>query len=177
MSLDLGAVAKGYAIEKAASILQDYNITKALINAGGNVRVLGEKANNIPWKVGIQDPRAHSELVGVLELTNEAATTSGDYNRTFTVDKKDYHHIISPLTGYPADANISITVLTPDAFTGDLLSTALFLMDSEKALHLTETIPTADIFIITAQKDILLSSDLVHKLEIKATKRYSYEQN
>ncbi|PKM89674.1 MAG: ApbE family lipoprotein [Firmicutes bacterium HGW-Firmicutes-12] len=176
MSLDLGAVAKGYAVEKAASILEKHGITKALINAGGNIRVLGERADNNPWMVGIQDPRVNSELVGVIKLSDGAATTSGDYNRTFTIADKQYHHIISPLTGYPAKDNISITVLTPDAFTGDLLSTALFLLDSEKALRLAETLPKTDVFIVTAQKDILLSPGLINKIEIKATERYSYDK-
>lgn len=177
MSLDLGAVAKGYAVEKAASILQQHGITKALINAGGNIRVIGEKSAHNPWLVGIQDPRAASELVGVLKLINEAATTSGDYNRTFTIDGKQYHHIISPLTGFPSVSNISVTVITPDAFKGDLLSTALFLLDSKEALNLAEKLPDTEVLLITSKKEILVTTSLKDKVEINATERYSYDKN
>lgn len=174
MSLDLGAVAKGYALEKAAGVLQQSGITRALINAGGNVRVIGEKAKDTPWKVGIQDPRASSVLIGVLDLDNEAATTSGDYNRTFTVDGKQYHHIISPLTGFPANSSISVTVITPDAFKGDLLSTALFLLDPAEALKLAETLPDTEAIIVNSQKKILTTTGLADKAAIKAV-GYSYD--
>lgn len=176
MSLDLGAVAKGYALEKAAFVLQQSGITRALINAGGNVRVIGKKAKNTPWKVGIQDPRASSELIGVLDLDNEAATTSGDYNRTFTLDGKQYHHIISPLTGFPANSSISVTVVTPDAFKGDLLSTTLFLLNSAEALKLAEALSDTEAIIVTSQKEILATTGLAGKAKIKAA-GYSYDQN
>lgn len=177
MSLDLGAVAKGYAVEKAAQVLQERGIEKALINAGGNIRVLGAKKRNQPWKIGIQDPRNSSELLAILDLENGSAVTSGDYNRTFTVAGKQYHHIISPLTGYPAEYNMSVTVITPDSFQGDLLSTALFLLDSEEALRQAETLPDTEAVIVTEESKILVTSGLKDRIEVKQKERYSYEQN
>ncbi|MDX9872680.1 MAG: FAD:protein FMN transferase [Clostridia bacterium] len=173
MSLDLGAIAKGYAVERAAAVLRERGIERALINAGGNIRVLGERAQNTPWRIGVQDPRAPSELAGIVELTAEAATTSGDYNRVFTLDGKNYHHLISSLTGYPAEDNISVTVITPDAFQGDLLSTALFLLDSSEALRLAEELEDTEVFLITSGMNILYSSGLKEKIEVKTNGRYS----
>lgn len=177
MSLDLGAVAKGYAVEKAALVLQEKGIENALINAGGNIRVLGAKKENQPWKIGIQDPRDSSELLAILNLENGSAVTSGDYNRTFTVENKQYHHIVSPLTGYPAEFNMSVTVITPDSFQGDLLSTALFLLDSEDALRLAESLPDTEAIIVTEENKILVTSGLKDRIEVKQRERYSYDQN
>lgn len=177
MSLDLGAIAKGYAVERAAVVLQENGINKALINAGGNIRVLGERSRGRAWKIGIQDPRDPAALAGTVELSGEAATTSGDYNRVFTIDGKNYHHIISALTGYPAEHNISVTAITPDAFQGDLLSTALFLLDSAEALQLAEELEGTEVFLITSGMKILYSSGLADKIEVRTNGRYTYEQD
>jgi len=175
MALDLGAVAKGYAVEKAAQILSAHGIKKALINAGGNIRVLGERTANDPWRVGIQDPRDPSGILGILNLNAEAATTSGDYNRTFSIDGQTYHHILSKKDGYPASGTISVTVVTKDAFSGDLLSTALFLLEPEAARKLAESMPDTEALIVTSAKKILMTSGLQQKFESTGTEGYSYD--
>ena len=125
--LDVGAIAKGWAAEQAALIAPE----GFLINLGGNIRATGPKDDaGTPWKVGIQNPRGEDYL-HILSLTQGSAVTSGDYQRTFTVDGKDYHHIIDPDTGFPAQFWSSVTIVCEDSALADALSTALFLMDRE----------------------------------------------
>ncbi|MDD2400735.1 MAG: FAD:protein FMN transferase [Clostridia bacterium] len=167
MSLDLGAVAKGYAVEKAVNILENQGIKSALIDAGGNIRVLGKKDNEKPWKVGIQDPRDTSSLVGILSLVDESAVTSGDYYRSIEINGRTYNHIISPKTGFPVGDNMSVTVITKDAFTADVLSTALFLMKSQQALALAEELEGIEAVLVNADQEILMTSGLIEKVVIK----------
>jgi len=177
MTLDLGAIAKGYAVEKAAQVLIEEGVEKALINAGGNIRVIGEKDKNNAWKIGIQNPRDPSNLIGVLSINNEAAVTSGDYNRIIEIEGKNYHHLLSARTGYPARNNMSVTVVTPDAGQADLLSTSLFLLEPEQALEVVSKISNVEVVIITTDKRILSSPGLRKKFEYRSGEGYSYEQN
>lgn len=177
MSLDLGGIAKGYAAGKAMQVLQDYGVKGALINAGGNITVLGQKADNKPWKIGIQDPRDSEEIIGVLKLNNESAVTSGDYNRFFIYRGRRYHHIISPFTGYPADKNMSVTVVASDPGVADILSTALFVLEPKEGLTLVERLEGVDALFVTADKQILISSGLKEKFTIKQRKDYFYEES
>ncbi len=100
--LDLGAVAKGYAVEQAAELLRrDKRVKTALINAGGNIKVLGSKEDGSPWKIGVQDPRNPQKVLGTLAVKDGTAiATSGDYQRYYEVDGKRYHHILDPRTGW-----------------------------------------------------------------------------
>jgi thiamine biosynthesis lipoprotein len=175
MSLDLGAVAKGYAVEKAAQVLIEEGVERALINAGGNIRVIGEKANQQLWKIGIQDPRDSSALIGTLSLGNEGTATSGDYNRMIEIAGKTYHHLLSSQTGYPVGYNISVTVVTQDAGQADLLSTALFLLEPQQALELVSKLSNTDVVIVTADKKILFSPGLQGKIELSPGEEYSYD--
>ena len=175
MSLDLGAVAKGYAVEKAAQILQEEGVKKALINAGGNIRVIGKKTKTDFWKIGIQDPRDPLALIGILSLENEAAVTSGDYNRTIEIAGRSYHHLLSAQTGYPAGNNMSVTVVAPDAGQADLLSTSLFLLEPQQALALVAELSKVEVIIVTADKKILCSPGLKDKFVYSAGEGYSYD--
>ena len=125
--LDVGAIAKGWAAEQAALDAPE----GFLINLGGNVRATGPKdENGTPWKVGIQNPRGE-DYIHILSLSTGSAVTSGDYQRTYTVEGKNYHHIIDPDTGYPAQRWSSVTIVCEDSALADALSTALFLMSRE----------------------------------------------
>lgn len=172
MKLDLGAVAKGYATEKAIKVLEKYGINKALIDAGGNIRVLGTNARNTPWRIGIKDPRQADTIVAVVALEDAAAVTSGDYYRYFEVDGKRYHHILDPRSGYPANANRSVTVISRDAGLADVLSTALFVMNGEEAVNLAEKIGV-DLFLVSAEGRITHTSTLADRIEVKNKKRVS----
>jgi thiamine biosynthesis lipoprotein len=175
MSLDLGAVAKGYAVEKAAQVLRKEGVEKALINAGGNIRVIGEKVKRQPWKIGIQDPRDSSALIGILSLEDEATATSGDYNRMIKIAGKNYHHLLSPQTGCPVGYNMGVTVVTRDAGQADLLSTALFLLEPQQALELVAKLSETEVVIVTADQKILVSPGLQGKIELRPRKEYSYD--
>ncbi|MFH0791157.1 MAG: FAD:protein FMN transferase [Candidatus Omnitrophota bacterium] len=140
MKIDLGAIAKGYAVDCAISKLKENNITNCLINAGGNMYGLGTKFGK-PWKIAIQNPRQKS-FSGYIELMNNAVATSGDYEQYFMKDNRRYSHIFNPKTGYPADSKVvSATVIAPDGLTADALSTTIFVLGKEKAEVLLKKIP------------------------------------
>ncbi len=177
MSLDLGGIAKGYAAGKALQVLQEHGVKSALLNAGGNISVWGQKADKKPWMIGIQDPRDPGEVIGALTLNNESAVTSGDYNRYFIYKGRRYHHIISPFTGYPADKNMSVTVVASDPGIADILSTTLFVLDYTKGLQIVEKLEGVDALFVTADRKIVISSGLKEKFTIKQGKDYTYEES
>ena len=126
LQLDVGAVAKGYAAERAAGWLEDNGYTGYSLNLGGNLRVVGPKGDGEAWRVGITDPRDEGAYLARLALTDDSLVTSGSYQRYFTVDGVTYHHIIDPDTLYPAQWFVSVSVVTENSGLGDALSTALF---------------------------------------------------
>lgn len=134
-TIDLGGIAKGYAADRAITILKQYGIERAVLSLGGNVYVLGNAKNGQPWKVGIQDPDHSQEIVATLSLTNCSAVTSGDYERYFEQNGVRYHHLLDPQTGYPSNQGVrSVTVLCESSTRADAYSTALFVMGAEKGL-------------------------------------------
>ncbi len=140
MTLDVGAVAKGYAVEKVCQYLEEKGVSGFLLNVGGNVRTVGEASQGEPWKVGIENPDTLSDTAYIefLELSGQSVVTSGSYQRFYTVNGKNYHHIIDPETLMPGDKYMSVSVVTDDSGLGDVFSTALFLMDYEEGLKLVE---------------------------------------
>lgn len=175
MKLDLGALAKGYATEKALQALEKHGIKKALIDAGGNIRVLGTNARNTPWRIGIKDPRQADAMIAVLALEDAAAVTSGDYYRYFEEGGKRYHHILDPRSGYPASENMCVTVVTKDAGLADVLSTALFVSKGEEAVALAEKLGV-DLFLVSAEGRILHTPALAGRIEVKPGGTYRYDQ-
>ena len=148
MSIDLGAIAKGYAVDKAVRRLKESGVRSALVNAGGNVYCLGKKGSR-KWRVGVRHPRKPAEIVFYLNLENQGAATSGDYEQFFILDKKRYSHIINPKTGWPVDNNISsVTIIAPDAATSDGLSTTVFVLGKEKGLELAGKMEGVEVKII-----------------------------
>lgn len=142
MTLDVGAVAKGYAVEMAARSLEEQGISGYVINVGGNVRTIGAKATGENWTVGIENPEEESEeaYLAYLELAGESLVTSGSYQRYYVVDGKRYHHIIDPETLFPSEGYVSVSVVCKSSADGDALSTALFCMDFEEGLALVESL-------------------------------------
>lgn len=140
MELDLGAIAKGYAIDCAVAALKSAGIKSCLINAGGEVYCMGDKFGK-PWRVGIQDPRGKG-LIEYIEPRDQAVSTSGDYEQYFVRGNKRFSHIMDPKTGYPADSGvIAVTVIAPDGTAADALSTAIFVMGKEKAEQVMKRYP------------------------------------
>lgn len=139
MSLDVGAIAKGYATECVARYLEERGITGYVLNVGGNIRTVGEKPDGSFWKVGIENPDG-GEYLANLELPGDmSVVTSGSYQRFYYVDGKSYHHIIHPDTLMPAEGYVSISVICRDSGLGDALSTALFCMSYSDGLALIES--------------------------------------
>lgn len=146
MRLDVGAIAKGYAVEMVARALEEEGIEGYLLNVGGNVRAIGGKANGEKWLVGIENPNGTDAkpYFAQLYLFGESLVTSGSYQRFYSVDGKDYHHIIDPETLMPAGGYLSISVLCKSSAEGDALSTALFCMSPEAGLALIESLPEVE---------------------------------
>lgn len=130
MKLDLGGIAKGYAVDRAYLSLQKSGIRSALINGGSSsIRVIGKRADGKPWRLGIGHPRQDGELLGILRLQKDRAlATSADNQNFFIQNGERYSHLIDPHTGYPARDKILVTVTAPTAMEADLLSTAFFLL-------------------------------------------------
>lgn len=137
--LDLGGVAKGYAVDEAVRILKEGGISSGIVNAGGDLRSFGLKPGKRPWKIGVQHPDNPQEIAGVLAVEEISVATSGDYQRYFVRDGVRYHHILDSKRGYPARSGIrSATVVTPDCALADALATAAFVLGPEKGIALLE---------------------------------------
>ncbi len=149
MKLDVGAVAKGYAVERVARALEQKGISGYVLNVGGNVRTVGSKFDGTPWTVGIENPDGEDYLA-YLHLSGESVVTSGSYQRFYYVDGKPYHHIIHPDTLMPAEGFVSVSVVCKDSGMGDALSTALFCMPQKDGLALIETMPEVEAMWVTA---------------------------
>ena len=150
MMIDLGGVAKGYAVNRACQVLEDMGISSALIDAGGDIQVIGKKFGH-PWKVGVQHPRSKDKILTTLTLNGMAVATSGDYERFFLFDGRRYHHILDPATGYPATGCVSVTITAPSCFVADILSTAVFVLGPEKGMKLIEEIEDVEGIIVTPE--------------------------
>lgn len=141
MNLDLGGVAKGYVVDRAVEVLKAQGIANAIVDAGGDLRVLGHNPNGQRWRIGIRHPRRVNELIGVVEVDSGAVTTSGDYERFFFKGGVRYHHIIDPRTGMPARGCVSVTILAPSALDADALATAVFVLGPQKGTELINRLP------------------------------------
>ncbi len=148
MTLDVGAIAKGYAVECIAHSLEEKGITGYVLNVGGNVRTIGTKADSTPWTVGIEDPDSN-DYFAYLNLSGQSLVTSGSYQRFYYVDGKAYHHIIDPDTLMPADGFLSVSVVCNDSGLADALSTALFCLSQEEGSALIESIDDAEALWVT----------------------------
>ena len=140
-SLDVGALGKGYATEKAAEHLENKGVTSYVLNIGGNIRIIGTKPDGSGWKTGITNPHDKNTYANYINISDISCVTSGDYERFYTVEGKKYHHIIDKDTLMPSDYFSSVTILTNDSGLADALSTALFSMSYEDGLALLENIP------------------------------------
>ncbi|MBU1727014.1 MAG: FAD:protein FMN transferase [Candidatus Omnitrophica bacterium] len=147
IKIDLGAIAKGYALDCSINKLKEKGVKDCLINAGGQIYCLGKKGDT-PWKVAVRRPRSNA-LSDKLRLENKSIATSGDYEQFFIKEGKRYSHILNPKTGYPADSGIlSVTVISTEATTADALATAVFVLGKEKGLRLAKKFPGTKVEII-----------------------------
>ena len=163
MSLDVGAIAKGYAVEMTAKALEAEGVTSLLISVGGNVRAIGGKYNaesgdfDLDWQIGIQDPENNDgELFSVM-IDGLSVVTSGVYERYYTVDGVQYHHIIDPNTLFPSKSFVSLTVICEDSGLADALTTALFNLPLEQSKAMVQKMPGVEACWVLPNKDIIYS--------------------
>lgn len=163
--VDLGGIAKGYAVDLGIAILRRAGVTQASVSAGGDSYILGDRRGK-PWTVGIRDPRSDAMTV-VLPLSDTAVSTSGDYERFFEEDGVRYHHILNPATGESARKARSVTILGERTVFTDALSTSVFVLGAEKGLALINRLPGVDAIIIDDSGRLHYSADLA-PLETRA---------
>jgi thiamine biosynthesis lipoprotein len=165
MRIGLGGIAKGYAVDRCAAVLRAEGLTDFMVQAGGDLYVSGSKgAAN--WMVGVRDPRGSADkVIAAMPIRDHAFSTAGDYERSFVLDGKRYHHIIDPKTGYPATASRSVTIFAPTAFLADALDDAVFILGPQKGLALLESLPDCSGVIIDASNKVWTSKALEGKLQ------------
>ncbi len=135
LRLDLGGIAKGYAVDEAIGELKSRGVTMGSVNAGGDLRVIGGHGSR-PWRIGIQHPRSEEDSVAWLPISDKAVATSGDYEKFIVVDGKYYCHIIDPRTGRPASSLSSVTIVADEAWMADAMATAVFVLGPRDGLEL-----------------------------------------
>jgi thiamine biosynthesis lipoprotein len=148
--LAVGGIAKGYGVDQAIKRLQSCGITHAVINAGGDLYCLGDRVGS-SWRIGIQHPRKPSDVIAVVALRDQAAATSGDYQRYFIHQGERYHHILDPVTGSPAKSSQSATVIADTVELADALATASFVLGSERGIPLLESIANVEGMIVDSE--------------------------
>ncbi len=147
VKIDLGGIAKGHAVDNAVTLLSARGITSAIVTAGGDSRIIGDKQGR-PWMVAIRNPRNKQEFAAAIPIVDAAISTSGDYERYFESDGIRYHHIINPRTGLSSDSIRSATVIGQDATTTDALSTSIFVLGPKQGMKLIESLPEIEAIII-----------------------------
>lgn len=154
--INLGGIAKGYAVERGVQVLSEHGVRHARVTAGGDTRLLGDRLGQ-PWVVGVRDPNDEGRVTIRLPLEDEAISTSGDYERFFIEDGTRYHHILEPATGQPASGVRSATVVGPDAVITDALSTSVFVMGVDEGLRLIGALPDYEGIVIDAKGQLFYS--------------------
>ena len=162
MQIDFGALAKGYTSDCVTDILKENGVKSALVNLGGNVHAVGTKPDGTLWKVGVQNPFSPSEQVCILEIADKAVITSGNYERFFTDENgRKYWHILDSADGFPADNGlVSVTIVGENGLLCDALSTALFVLGTDKAIDYWRNSADFEMILITDDEKIIYSEGL-----------------
>lgn len=148
IEIDLGGIAKGFAVDRAVNKLKEIGVTSCLINVGGQVYCLGDNSGK-PWRVGIKNSRKPG-IVENLALKNKAVSTSGDYEQYFIINGRRFSHIMDPKTGYPVDTGVSsVTVIADDSILTDVLSTSIFVLGREKGGKLAKAIGNVQVKVVS----------------------------
>ena len=165
--IGLGGIAKGYAVDMAAHVLEKAGLSSFFVQAGGDLLARGKKPDGTEWQAGIRDPRGpEGKYFAKLPLTDHAFSTAGDYERAYVVDGRRYHHIIDPRTGQPAMACRSVTIWAPTALLADEIDDAVFILGPEKGMKLVESIEGVGAVIVDAKNNVGISKRLQGKVEL-----------
>ena len=165
--IDLGGIAKGYIADKIIDFYKENNIDSAIINIGGNIKVLGQKDENSFWSIGIYEPKKHSEkIICSIEAKDKSIVTSGGYERAFSYNGELYCHILNPKTGYPIKSDLkSITIVSDKSIDGDSLSTPLFIMGKDKAYEFMKKHNISGVM-ITDKDEIIVTKNLLEGFKL-----------
>ena len=160
MKIGFGAIGKGYAADKAKTLLISKGVPSGIINASGDMNTWGKQPNNEDWKVAITNPMNKNKVFALLPITNGAVVTSGNYEKYVNFNGKRYTHIIDPRTGYPSTGIISVTVFAPKAELADALATSVFVMGKEAGLDRINQLPKIECIIIDDKGNITKSTNI-----------------
>jgi thiamine biosynthesis lipoprotein len=160
MRIDLGGIAKGYAVDRGIELLQEQGITRAMVNSGGDTRIIGDRFGK-PWVVGIRDPDHEGKTFLRMPLSDTAFSTSGDYERYFDEDGKRFHHIIDPKTGDSARKVRSVTVISGTAMRTDALTKSVFIMGAAEGIAFINTLPDVDAVAVAPDGKVIYSKGLM----------------
>ena len=165
--IDLGGIAKGYIADKIIDFYKQNNVKSAIINIGGNIKVLGKKDDGSLWNIGIYEPKKHSEkIICSIEARDKSIVTSGGYERAFNYNDELYCHILNPKSGYPIKSDLkSITVVSSESIDGDALSTPLFIMGKDKAYEFMKKYNISGVM-ITDGDEIIITKDLLNGFKV-----------
>lgn len=165
--IGLGGIAKGYAVDRAAAVLRGAGLTSFYVQAGGDLYAEGKKPDGTPWSAGIRDPRGPAtQYFALISLDDHAFSTAGDYERSYVVAGKRYHHILDPRTGYPATACRSVTVWAKTALQADEIDDAVFILGPKEGLALVESIDGVGAVVVDAKNEVWISKRLQGALKI-----------
>jgi len=164
--IGLGGIAKGYAVDRAVAVLDKAGLTSFFVQAGGDLFARGKKPDGTDWQAGIRDPRGlENKWFAKVPLSDHAFSTAGDYERSYIVSGKRYHHILDPRTGHPAGASRSVTIWAPSALVADEVDDAVFILGPEKGLALVDSLEGVGAVIVDAKNNVWVSKRLEGKLE------------
>jgi thiamine biosynthesis lipoprotein len=164
MSINLGGIGKGYAVDRVAAILRSGGVQDFIVQFGGDL-YLGGSHGGRPWRAAIRDPRGPvDKTFASLDLSNETFSTSGDYERFFLAGGRRYHHIIDPDSGEPAGGCRSVTLVTKRAVLADAIAKGVFILGPERGMALIERLPDVEGVIVSSRNDVLVSSGLKGRL-------------
>ena len=165
VKLDFGAFGKGYGIDLAIEHLRSLGIRNAMINAGGDLRVIGDRAGQ-PWRIPLRRASGHG-VMAILEVSgDESVFTSAGYQRNFVYEGRTYHHIIDPRTGYPADDSQSVTVIHTDAVTADAAATALFVAGPEDWVRIAERMGIAFVMLVDSAGTVHMTPPMAERVQM-----------
>jgi thiamine biosynthesis lipoprotein len=169
MAINLGGIAKGYAVDRAVAVLRRAGFANAIVQAGGDLMCAGAKGG-APWTAGVRDPRGErSDVFAVMKLIDHAFSTAGDYERYFILDGKRYHHIIDPRTGYPATRSHSVTIYAPNALTADAVDDAVFILGWKKGFEMIDRLDDVGAVVVDDRGEIHISKRVQERVELRYT--------
>lgn len=173
--ISFGAIAKGCASNYAIDAMKKAGIESGLVSLGGNVQTLGVKPDGSNWVIAVDDPDNTGSYIGTLSVGETAVVTSGNYQRYFTIDGKNYHHLIDPHTGRPANNGLkSVTIICPDGTTADALSTAMFVLGEKRALDYWRDNGGFEMIMINEDNNVICTSGLIEVFTLTNTTDYTY---